>query len=426
MEQADNNEKLENMPTRNVDEEISKLIEKLDDVVLFGKNERLKNKIIKYLNILKENSEKFYENFDKMREKLQEIVKLPEDYANQISIEVEDKFDAAEVKSLLNYLDNRTLQLSNWCNKKSTFDDLFESAGINISNDFKLYLINKTFDSTPSIGKTEILFSIIFNKGRRPSSDEHGDVRVNGNAVEVKGQGARLGGQRGYSKGFLVVKYFKDWFKVNNPDLKKDIDSYDNQSFNFNITNFKNYQNSFLKLCGTSNIELDKAKEIFKNGIKEMYTNEKEFQSAFNEFNFIDDFLIKTSTKENNEETIRKAKEDLEALVELNDKKKIKKQEKLIAKLEAEHSSNANSETLFKIKNTDDFFNTFLCFSLRYYQLIEKFEYLAVVNGKEFIILNNESLNDKEKIVNSINLMIMPNFSTNAGEQGAKTAISLK
>jgi hypothetical protein len=85
------------------------------------------------------------------------------------------------------------------------------------------------------------------------------------------------------------------------------------------------------------------------------------------------------------------------------------------------------STTKFKIDNSNDqFSNSLLMFSLKYYQLVDGFSYFALTNENEFVVLNIDQLDNKEAVTNSIKVLAGISFADNAGEQGGKISIKLK
>jgi len=178
--------------------EIEKIVEdiknKLNSPEFFGPNERIKNKIIKYLNILKNNDEKNYENYESLSDLLINTVKLSPDQAKEMCNDMEEQFEPKTVKSLINYLSNRECLIDDWADGQiHSFTELFSEKGANLNQEQdKLidYLKNKQFISLPTIGKTELLFSVIFKTAHRPGGkkkNESGDVIVNQQNLEVKG-----------------------------------------------------------------------------------------------------------------------------------------------------------------------------------------------------------------------------------------------
>lgn len=395
---------------------IKDITDKLNSTDLFNQNERLKNKIIKYLNILRNNENNFFGNVEKLAGELGTKVKLNKEQAENVAVELEDILDPKTVKTLIGYLEDRDttggLDIDNYCGNKTTFKDLFDAAGLKEEQDKLIpYLLNKRFHTYPVTGKGELLFSFVFSDARRPGGKkdkEAGDVMVGenpGKKMEVKGEGGRLGGQSGYGKGFTVAKTFKTAFLDMGPDdpekrqeFVKDVKASPNSSFNFNTKQLKNQANAFLTLCNKvaendATFSLDKAKQIMEEGFSQLYTDETAFKEALEAYNFINH--LKETTGE-------------------SDGKPVK---------------------TFSIDKPENFFQTTLLFGVYYYYLLENFTYFAVFNDTSFIIFNfadftpsggGQSFNEVEtKILGTLNFRNSA-FGDNDGEMGGKISVSLK
>lgn len=434
-------------------DEIERVIEeikkKLDSADLFGQNERIKNKIIKYLNVLKNNEQKLYENYETLERLLKSEVNLKDSYATELCEELDSKFDATEVKYIIKYLENRTLNIEQFCNKRIKFDDLFNASDLlrNLSPELRDYLKYKQFVSIPVMGKTELLFAMLFDQGRKPSNAEHGDVVVKQEGLEVKTNKARIGGQKGFGKGFLVARYFKNAFKQEAQKnglsgLSSQIDKLSNDSFNLTARNLQNYTNSFLILCNKTNMDEETAREKFKNGFKELYVDDNAFDQALAFSNFIDDYLVATTGGNKYQAKINKYYGKVDELEErfkavkssgktykdpeyLNVYQQLNLYKKKIKDLE--NADDAVSEDkMFSIQNIGEFFLSFLAFSMKYYQIIEHFKYFALSNDDEFVILNEEAMNDASLIKKYLSPNAVPSFADNANEQSIKFSVELK
>lgn len=377
---------------------IKDITDKLNSADLFSQNERLKNKIIKYLNILRNNENSFFENVEKLAGELESKVKLNKDQAENVAGELEDRLEPKTVKILIDYLqdrDTKGLNIDNYCGEKLAFKTLFTDAGLAEEQDQLIaYLLNKKFDTYPICGKGELLFSFIFKDSQRPSGKgTSGDVIVNDKKMEVKGKGGRLAGQYGYGKGVAVAKTFKAAFL--DIDANKSPENYNyikglaNSSFNFNTKQLENHANSFLTLCNRvakadASFNLDKAKQIMEDAFSQLYTDETAFKEALGAYNFINH--LKETTVESNGKTIK----------------------------------------VFSIDDNKEFFKTMLLFGLYYYYCLEKFTYFAVFNDTKFIIFNFSDFDSqRNKIFETLNFG-NANFGDGGGVQGEKMSISLK
>ena len=382
---------------------IKDITDKLNSTDLFSQNERLKNKIIKYLKILRNNENNFFENVEKLADLLVSKVKLTKEQAETVAAELEDRLDPKTVKILIGYLQDRDtagLNIDNYCGDKMSFKTLFTDAGLTEEQDQLItYLLNKKFDTYPICGKGELLFSFIFKDSQRPSGKDDsgkkvsGDVIVNDKKMEVKGKGGRLAGQYGYGKGVAVAKTFKAAFL--DMDANKSAENYNyikslsNSSFNFNMKQLGNHANSFLTLCNKvvkvdTTFNLDKAKQIMEEAFSQLYTNEKAFKEALEAYNFINH--LKETTVDSDGTTIK----------------------------------------VFSIDDNKAFFQTMLLFGLYYYYCLEEFTYFAVFNDTKFIIFNFADFDSqRNKIFETLNFG-NPNFGDGGGVQGEKISVSLK
>lgn len=390
---------------------IKDITDKLNSTDLFSQNERLKNKIVKYLKILRNNENNFFENVEKLADLLLSKVKLNKEQAENVAVELEDRLDPKTVKILIDYLQDRDtagLNIDNYCGDKTTFKDLFDAAGLKEEQDKLIpYLLNKRFHTYPVTGKGELLFSFVFSDARRPGGKkdkEVGDVIVNSKKMEVKGEGGRLGGQSGYGKGFTVAKTFKTAFLDMGPDdpekrqeFVKEVKESPNSSFNFNTKQLRNQANAFLTLCNkvaenNTTFSLDKAKQIMEEGFSQLYTDETAFKEALEAYNFINH--LKETAVESDGKTIK----------------------------------------TFSIDKPESFFKTTLLFGVYYYYLLEEFTYFAVFNDTSFIIFNfadftpsggTEPNEVETKILETLNFRNSA-FGDNDGEMGGKISVSLK
>jgi hypothetical protein len=355
---------------------IKDITDKLNSTDLFSQNERLKNKIIKYLKILRNNENNFFENVEKLAGLLLSKIKLNKEQADSVAVELEDRLDPKTVKILINYLEDRDaagLNIENYCGDKISFKTLFTDAGLTEEQDQLItYLLNKKFDTYPVCGKGELLFSFIFKDSQRPSGQgASGDVIVNDKKMEVKGKGGRLAGQSGYGKGVAVAKTFKAAFL--DMDANKSAENYNyikslaNSSFNFNMTQLENHANSFLTLCNKvakadTTFNLDKAKQIMEDAFSQLYTDETAFKESLEAYNFINH--LKEATVESDGKTIK----------------------------------------VFNIDDNKEFLKTMLLFGLYYYYCLEEFTYFAVFNNTKFIIFNFSDFDSqKNKIFETLN-----------------------
>lgn len=167
---------------------IKQIEDLLNNPELFKQNERLKLKVKKYLNLLKIDKNNDLDHFNTLQLLLEKDINVPSTCAKEICINLEDDFDLITIQKLITYLKNRTLNINDWCNELHTFKELFSVAGLDKTNEFITYLSNKILPTIPSTGRYELLFSILFKDGKRPSrGDGGGDVKIGSATLEVKG-----------------------------------------------------------------------------------------------------------------------------------------------------------------------------------------------------------------------------------------------
>ena len=436
---------------------IKQIEELLNNPELFKQNERLKLKVKKYLNLLKLDKDGDTDYFNTLQLLLEKEIKLSSNFANDICMDLEDEFDLITIQKLINFLNkrelNEELDIKNGCGTICTFDKLFSTAKLDTTNDFISYLSNKTLPTIPATGKYELLFSILFRNGHRPTKESGGgDVKIGNATLEVKDSGARLGGQHAYGDSEAVAKYFKETFKErikngnyeNKQDYINKINSLKNISFNFDPTRTKNNTNSFLILCNETNTSLKEAKNILFNGFLKLFKNEDVFRNTLKLSNFIDSL---TSNENNNLKFDEfKKYQDLK----LEKKEKINKINKLknlsenrlenqeeINKLHKEIKDLNNEIKLIQLylknnqnfKFEEDFYKKFLYFTFIYYATIENFDYFAITSKDKFLILSREDFknkfDDNNIITKNIHIKSMPTFSENSTDQDKKVSIEL-
>lgn len=449
--------------SQDVNDIVNDIINKLNSDNFFKQDPQIKNKIIKYLNILRNDREPGTSNFDILLNLLTASpsdngIGLDKEQAKIIASEIDDRFEIDTVKSLINYLKNRFLNVENFADgSKRSFKELFDAAKlINEQDELISYLYDKKLNAQAATGKGELLFALIFSEAHKPqgkSANESGDVIVNNKNLEVKGSGARLGGQSGYGKGFSATKFIKSEFIdiIKNEELVNEIKTIDPLSFNFKDGNLNDSTNPFLTLCNISarnnpSFSIDDAREILKGAFKQIYVNEDAFNEALESYNFLD-FLTVTESSNNNDHDF----ENINAYKKLNAEKSIMKNEydsiktrganptpeekqrknelhikikKLDEKIK-EYKNKFTSSTKFKIDN-NQFKTMLLLFSLKYYKIVDGFSYFSLSNGKNFALFNAEALNDKNTILKTISIKSMLSFGDKAGGQGEKVSIELK
>jgi hypothetical protein len=121
-----------------------------------------------------------------------------------IDIMLDGKTDAIKLNT---YLENRTVSDTDFMNTPASILTAFKSTGLSNSAIEKLSVYR--WPSTPVIGGCEVLLAVLLQGGSRPSQGVSGDLRVNNKPYEVKGNGARLKGQRGFGSPKAARAGFK-------------------------------------------------------------------------------------------------------------------------------------------------------------------------------------------------------------------------
>jgi len=133
---------------------------------------------------------------------------LPEIAAKEITEKIFE-FGEEDVEIIINYLKNRTVTLED-LKKSNHILELFKKTKIN--ENFLMWLTNYSYQNIPAVGSGEIALVLLLNGGSKAGV---GDVTVNGLEIEVKGDGGRIKGQKGYSMGMEAGRYLSDVIKAN-------------------------------------------------------------------------------------------------------------------------------------------------------------------------------------------------------------------
>jgi hypothetical protein len=113
-------------------------------------------------------------------------------------------YSAPECKVIVEYLKNRSIGFSK-LKGATKLTSLFASTGIN--SNFLNWLAKYEWAGSPSVGKGEALLAVLCKGGGKPQGKK-GDVYIDNQEVEVKGNNGRLKGQKGYSDGQQASKLF--------------------------------------------------------------------------------------------------------------------------------------------------------------------------------------------------------------------------
>jgi hypothetical protein len=124
-----------------------------------------------------------------------------------VDIMLDGKTDAIKLNT---YLTNRTISETKFTGTPTSILTAFADTGLSNSALEKLSVYR--WPSTPVIGGCEVLLAVLLQGGSRPGQGVSGDLRVNNKPYEVKGNGARLKGQRGYGSPKAARAGFKEGY----------------------------------------------------------------------------------------------------------------------------------------------------------------------------------------------------------------------
>ena len=126
--------------------------------------------------------------------------------------------ETGDFEILAEYLQKRTMTLDD-LSKAGNFGTAIKKTLPTISSKFISWLVRYRWTTTPSIGIGEIALITMVKDGHKPKK---GDFAVGGNEVEVKGEGARLIGQKGYGRGVEAAKSLEKTFKKHMKKVPKE------------------------------------------------------------------------------------------------------------------------------------------------------------------------------------------------------------
>jgi hypothetical protein len=222
-------------------------------------------------------------------EQIVKISNLPAQAVSEIIAHLEG-YPEEQVNKITEYIRNRSINLKDLDNK-NVFD-VFKRVGI--PENFSKYLYGYQLKQTgPSVGKGEAFFSLMLRGARKAmggkkADAETGDVRIGGEEVEIKGQDARLKGQKGFGSPESVAKFWSESLKkasANIPDINKRIPSPTSYDWNFKEGGYA-LDKFGQELIRTSpdNFNLNDLKTLWKGGLSLLYPVASE-----DKFSFIDE-----------------------------------------------------------------------------------------------------------------------------------------
>lgn len=99
-------------------------------------------------------------------------------------------------EQMLGYFNNRTLLPKDFTSVSDPIKITQDFLALPANAAQKLY--TWSWKSTPSTGRGEVWLSLMLKDGRRPNTSEKGDTIIDKKEWEVKGDGARIAGQKGF------------------------------------------------------------------------------------------------------------------------------------------------------------------------------------------------------------------------------------
>lgn len=103
----------------------------------------------------------------------------------------------SDMQKVSEYLMSNKKDIQQFLDKKVNVYEWLASIGITDKKTSAI-LYDYATNTKPVTGPGEVFLSLFIDGGTRPTSKEKGDVRINGLEVEVKANGGRLIGQKGY------------------------------------------------------------------------------------------------------------------------------------------------------------------------------------------------------------------------------------
>jgi hypothetical protein len=271
----------------------------------------------------------------------------------------------------VNYLFDRRVTLDD-INRRNLFDVFLD---YNIGEDLISDLMRYTWEATPAIGKGEVFFALMFKDASK--INDHGDVIIGDEVVDIKGDGARLKGQTGFGMGHEAGDFWhgilssRDVFN----QYATALPAKGSTAFNLTSGNF-----ALDRLGRVVGFTIDDVIDLWKQGLMRVYDH-----SSYTDFKFIDRAY---ETGKLDEEKLRLG---------------------------------------------------FIKFSIRYYFKVEQVDKIVVskfslresdtsIDSKRIgyvaILSKNDVLTDE--YIQSIAKYTLPSFSASAGSQGGALGISIK
>ena len=125
---------------------------------------------------------------------LVDIVQIPGDDNVETGFQILRQ--STNPEQMLGYFNNRTLLPKDFTSVSDPISITQDFLALPANAAQKLY--TWSWKSTPSTGRGEVWLSLMLKDGRRPNTSEKGDTIIDKKEWEVKGDGARIAGQKGF------------------------------------------------------------------------------------------------------------------------------------------------------------------------------------------------------------------------------------
>jgi len=331
-------------------------------------------KLQKVKNILSKSEEKEANITDVLTK-----LNIPPAHAKLISEKI---FESPNSEQIVAYINNRDITIEQ-VDGKNILDVFAQKIS---DKKFLEWLLAYEYTANPSVGAGEVFVSIMIANARKTSTKEKGDVKIGEQELEIKGDGARLRGQRGMGTGVEVSNYWSNFLnekaKIYNLDIQ--IPEGGTNFYNF-VKNGWAFDTVGQQIITNSQGSFNLQQLIigWKEGLRKLYLSSK-----------LEDYAFIDSSYENG------------------------------------------------VLNKSKFINGLVLFSLRYYFTIENLEKLLVGKFKlaeaakektktvafkrygTVVLINLEDINTGNALNKAT--YTLPSFGASAGVQGGSTSINIR
>ena len=191
-------------------------------------------------------------------------------------------FESENQEQILNYINNRDIRIED-LDGKNIIDVYTQKI---IDRAFVEWLLGYEWAATPNVGAGEAFISIMVAGARKTSSKEKGDVKIGEEELEIKGDGARLRGQKGFGSGIEVGNLWSAFLndKAKQYNLALNIPEGGSNFYNF-VKNGYAFDTIGQQIIANSQggFTLKDLLQGWKDGLRKLYLN-----SSIQDYDFID------------------------------------------------------------------------------------------------------------------------------------------